>query len=392
MKNIAVLGSTGSIGTSTLDVISLNLDKFSISLLASDSNYKLLIKQCKKFNPKYVYLRDSNAARLFKDKLGSINLRTSIVNESDFLEIISIPEVDTVVAGIVGIAGLRSVYKAVEAGKRVLLANKESYVVAGELLNQLARKNKAIIFPIDSEHSAVHQCLSRQKSSIKDVHKLILTGSGGPFLMKKLEHFEKITPEEATLHPIWSMGKKISVDSATMMNKGLEVIEAKWLFDLAADKVEIIIHPEGIVHSMVEFKDASIIAQMSVPDMKIPIAYGLGFPNRIDSGSQHVSLEKVGKLNFLLPDLKKFPCIKIARDSLDSGGTSATLLNAANEVAVEAFLERKIKFTQIPEIISFVMDKIPKKTVKELECVLEADSKGRESAIKRMQKINGSNT
>ena len=392
MKNIAVLGSTGSIGTSTLDVISLNLDKFSISLLASDSNYKLLIKQCKKFNPKYVYLRDSNAARLFKDKLGSINLRTSIVNESDFLEIISIPEVDTVVAGIVGIAGLRSVYKAVEAGKRVLLANKESYVVAGELLNQLARKNKAIIFPIDSEHSAVHQCLSRQKSSIKDVHKLILTGSGGPFLMKKLEHFENITPEEATLHPIWSMGKKISVDSATMMNKGLEVIEAKWLFDLAADKVEIIIHPEGIVHSMVEFKDASIIAQMSVPDMKIPIAYGLGFPNRIDSGSQYVSLEKVGKLNFLLPDLKKFPCIKIARDSLDSGGTSAALLNAANEVAVEAFLERKIKFTQIPEIISFVMDKIPKKTVQELECVLEADSKGRESAIKRMQKINGSNT
>ena len=210
--------------------------------------------------------------------------------------------------------------------------------------------------------------------------------------MKKLEHFEKITPEEATLHPIWSMGKKISVDSATMMNKGLEVIEAKWLFDLAADKVEIIIHPEGIVHSMVEFKDASIIAQMSVPDMKIPIAYGLGFPNRIDSGSQYVSLEKVGKLNFLLPDLKKFPCIKIARDSLDSGGTSAALLNAANEVAVEAFLERKIKFTQIPEIISFVMDKIPKKTVQELECVLEADSKGRESAIKRMQKINGSNT
>lgn len=392
MNNIAVLGSTGSIGTSTLDVIGLNLDKFSVSLLASDSNFKLLLKQCKKFNPKYVYLRDSNAAKLLKDELGSLNLRTSIINESDFLETISLSKVDIVVAGIVGIAGLKSVYKAVEAGKRVLLANKESYVVAGELLNKLAKKHKAIIFPIDSEHSAIHQCLSGQKNISRDVHKLILTGSGGPFLTKKSEHFAKITPEEATLHPIWSMGKKISVDSATMMNKGLEVIEAKWLFNLTSDKIDILVHPESIVHSLVEFKDASIIAQMSVPDMKIPIAYGLGFPSRIVSGSQYLSLEQMSQLNFLLPDLEKFPCIKIARDALDSGGTSSVLLNAANEEAVAAFLERKIKFTQIPEIISFVMDKIPIKTVKELGCVLEADVIGREFAVKRVQEINGSNT
>ena len=242
-----------------------------------------------------------------------------------------------------------------------------------------------------SEMCIRDRCLSKKMDNSEDVQKLILTGTGGPFFFKSLKHFSQITPEEAIKHPVWSMGKKISVDSATMMNKGLEVIEARWLFKLTADKIDILVHPQGIVHSLVEFKDSSIIAQLSVPDMKIPIAYALGFPNRIESGSKRLSLENVGQLNFLSPDLEKFPCIRIARDALDTGGTASVLLNAANEEAVAGFLDKQIGFTQIPEIISFVMDTIPIKTVKELGCILEADIEGRELAINRINEINGSN-
>ena len=287
-----------------------------------------------------------------------------------------------------GIAGLKSVHAAVLAGKRILLANKESYVVAGELLNNLADLNKAKIFPIDSEHSAIHQCLEGKKETNDDIKRLVLTGSGGPFLNKDIKDFVYITPEEAINHPVWSMGRKISVDSATMMNKGLEVIEAKWLFKLDHRKIDILVHPEGIVHSLVEFQDASVIAQMSVPDMKIPIAYGLGFPERIKSGASSLRLDEIGQLNFSRPDLKKFPSINIAREALISGGTASTLLNAANEEAVGAFLNNKISFIQIPEIISFVMDTIPIKTVKTLESIFEADALGRESALNRMHQLN----
>ena len=392
MSKIAVLGATGSIGTSALEVIEANKDKFSISLLAADSNSKKIFQQCLKFNPKYVYLRNNSAAKELKKTLSTKNLRTVIIDESELLEIISLLEVDIVIAGIVGIAGLKLVHKAAESGKRILLANKESYVVAGELLNDLAKTNKATIFPIDSEHSAIHQCISGEKNIGKNVYKLILTGSGGPLLNISLKNFPKVTPEEAVCHPVWSMGKKISIDSATMMNKGLEVIEAKWLFNLSPDKIDILVHPEGIIHSMVEFKDASVIAQMSVPDMKIPIAYGLGFPSRIESNSKRLRLEQLENLSFFRPDLEKFPCIKIAREALESGGTATALLNAANEEAVAAFLDKKIKFTQIFEIISFVMDKNPIKAVKELGCILEADRQGRESSVNRINTINGSIT
>ena len=388
MKKIAILGSTGSIGTSTLKVIEANPRVFSVNLLAAESNTNLIFEQCQKFNPLYVYLKQDSSAKELKDKLSSKKLNTSVVDEDDFLKITSGSEVDIVVAGIVGVAGLKSVHAAVLAGKRILLANKESYVVAGELLNKLADLNKANIFPIDSEHSAIHQCLAGKKDTKDEVKRLVLTGSGGPFLDRNIKDFAYITPEEAVKHPVWSMGKKISVDSATMMNKGLEVIEAKWLFKLDPEKIEILIHPEGIVHSLVEFQDASVIAQMSVPDMKIPIAYGLGFPERIKSTSNSLRLEEIGQLNFSRPDLKKFPSIKIAREALISGGTASTLLNAANEEAVGAFLNKKISFIQIPEIISFVMDTIPIKTVKELGSILEADALGRESAINRMHQVN----
>ena len=388
MKKIAILGSTGSIGTSTLKVIEANPRVFSVNLLAAESNTNLIFEQCQKFNPRYVYLKQDSSAKELKDKLSSKKLNTSVVDEDDFLKITSGSEVDIVVAGIVGVAGLKSVHAAVLAGKRILLANKESYVVAGELLNKLADLNKADIFPIDSEHSAIHQCLAGKKDTKDEVKRLVLTGSGGPFLDRNIKDFAYITPEEAVKHPVWSMGKKISVDSATMMNKGLEVIEAKWLFKLDPEKIEILIHPEGIVHSLVEFQDASVIAQMSVPDMKIPIAYGLGFPERIKSTSNSLRLEEIGQLNFSRPDLNKFPSIKIAREALISGGTASTLLNAANEEAVGAFLNKKISFIQIPEIISFVMDTIPIKTVKELGSILEADALGRESAINRMHQVN----
>ena len=388
MKKVAILGSTGSIGTSTLNVIEANPDVFSITLLAAQSNINSIFEQSKKFSPNYLYLNDDSSSSQLRSKIDSINLNTTVVDEEDYLKILASNEVDIVVAGIVGVAGLKSIHKAVSAGKRVLLANKEAYVVAGELLNELAESNNSTIFPIDSEHSAIHQCLSGKTDTSGGVRKITLTGSGGPFLNRNLKEFEHITPEEAVNHPVWKMGKKISVDSATMMNKGLEIIEAKWLFGINSEKIDILVHPEGIVHSLVEFNDASVIAQLSVPDMQIPIAYGLGFPERISSKSQSLSLEKIGQLIFIKPDLLKFPSIGIARSCLESGGTSSSLLNAANEEAVKAFLDKKICFTQIAEIISFVMDTIPINTVKELGNVIEADFLGRESAQNRIQQLN----
>ena len=387
MKKIAILGSTGSIGNSTLNVIEANPGVFSITLLSAESNVDSIFNQIKKFKPKYVYLNDGSSSKELNSRLSSENLKTSLLNEKDYLDTIASNDVEIVVAGVVGIAGLKSIHKAVSAGKRILLANKEAYVVAGELLNTLAELNESTIFPIDSEHSAIHQCLSGKKDTPVGVKKIILTGSGGPFLNRNLKEFIHITPEEAVRHPVWKMGKKISVDSATMMNKGLEVIEAKWLFKIDSEKIDILVHPEGIVHSLVEFEDASLLAQMSVPDMKIPIAYGLGFPERIKSNSQRLSLEKIEQLNFCKPDLKKFPSIGMSRASLDSGGTSPSLLNAANEEAVRAFLNKKIYFTQITEIISFVMDTIPIKAVKELENIFQADTLARKSALTRIKQL-----
>lgn len=388
MKRVAILGSTGSIGCSTLSVIEANSNLFSVSLLAAESNVDLIFKQGKSFNSSFFYLDNEFASNKLNEQINSSELDSKVLNEEDYLDFIASDEVDIVVAGIVGIAGLKPIYRALSAGKRVLLANKEAYVVAGELLNEIAERNNSTIFPIDSEHSAIHQCLLGNTDDLVGIKRIILTGSGGPFLNKDLSTFDQITPEEAVNHPIWNMGKKISIDSSTMMNKGLEVIEAKWLFKIDSQKIEILVHPEGIIHSLVEFEDSSLIAQLSLPDMKVPIAYGLGFPSRIPSNSERLNLEEMGSLNFYKPDLEKFPSIKIARSCLESGGTAPSLLNAANEEAVQAFLDGKIGFTQITEIISFVMDKILLKDVKELETVFEADNLGRESAQKYIGQIN----
>ena len=377
--NIAILGSTGSIGHSTLEVIRQNKNDFSINLLTAKTNHTLLIEQCEEFNPEFVYLEDEQARKVFEGNLLDKKLQTCVIQSlKEFEEIIGSNETDVVVAGMVGIAGLMPVHFAIQKGKKVLLANKESYVVAGEYLNNLCKETGATIFPIDSEHSAIHQCLNNEANK-SGVSRIILTGSGGPFLNKDMEEFSSITPEQAINHPVWNMGKKISVDSSTLMNKGLEVIEARWLFDF--ENIEILIHPEGIIHSLVEFKDNSVLAQLSNPDMKIPIAYGLGYPNRINSGSNRLKLHEIKSLHFQEPDLNKFPCLKLAIDLLPVGGTSFSILNSANEECVAAFLDGRISYIQIYEIISKVLDRIEIKTVQSLQDVYESDKASRLEAF-----------
>ena len=373
--NIAILGSTGSIGNSTLEVIRQNKKDFSINLLVAKTNHKLLLEQCKEFNPEFVYLEDEQSRKILEGNISDKKLQTRVIQSSnEFEDVIGSNETDVVVAGMVGIAGLMPVHLAIQKGKKVLLANKESYVVAGEYLNNLCKKTGATIFPIDSEHSAIHQCLNNEENK-SGVSRIILTGSGGPFLNKKIEEFPFITPEQAINHPVWNMGKKISVDSSTMMNKGLEVIEARWLFD--TENIEILIHPEGIIHSLVEFKDNSVLAQLSNPDMKIPIAYGLGYPSRINSGSNRLNLHKIKSLHFQEPDFKKFPCLKLAIDLLPVGGTSYSILNSSNEECVAAFLDGRISYIQIYETISKVLDRIEIKTVQSLQDIYESDRASR---------------
>jgi 1-deoxy-D-xylulose-5-phosphate reductoisomerase len=384
--NVVVLGSTGSIGTSSLEVIDNNLDDFSILLLTADSSHDLLYKQCKKYKPKYAYLENKRCSVILKELVKKNGLSTKVLDSQlELNEIIGSEEADIVIAGMVGVVGLRPVYVSIASGKKVLLANKESYVVAGEFLNSLAKSSGSTIFPIDSEHSAIHQCLEGSKRHNQDVSKILLIGSGGPFRETDLSRLKSVTPEEAVAHPVWSMGRKISVDSATMMNKGLELIEARWLFNTL--NIEIIIHPEGIIHSLVEFKDKSVIAQLSLPDMKIPIAYGLGYPDRINSGSSSLDLTEISSLNFYKPDYDKFPCLKLATEAMASAGTSPAILNAANEVAVEAFLNKQISYLDIHKIISSVMDRMAINPVKELEQIFEADIQARELSLQTIKDI-----
>ena len=380
MRNLAILGSTGSIGSSTLDVVKSNPGMFDIQLLAAKSNHPLLLEQIKLFKPNYIYLEDESSFISIKDAIKDIDQSLEVINnEQDLLSLISSNIIDTVVAAVVGIAGLNGVEAALSSGKRVLLANKESYVVAGEYLNKICKENGGLIIPLDSEHSAIHQCLSRGNQKEK-ASRIILTGSGGPFLNKKKTDLANVTMEEAINHPIWTMGRKISVDSSTLMNKGLELIEAKWLFESDTNEIEIIIHPEGIVHSLVEFKDNSIIAQLGKPDMKIPIAYGLGFPNRINSNVESLNLSELGPLTFLDPDFDKFPCLGLATEALIAGGTAPALLNAANEVAVEAFLNESIKYLDIPRVISEVLEINEIKKVDNISSIKEVDLIARRSA------------
>ena len=380
MRNLAILGSTGSIGCSTLDVVKSNPGMFDIQLLAAKKNHPLLLKQIKLFKPNFVYLDDESSLIKLKSEIKSIDNTLEVIsNEQNLLDLISSNVIDTVVAAVVGIAGLNGVEAALSSGKRVFLANKESYVVAGEYLNKICKENEGLIIPLDSEHSAIHQCLSRASQKERP-SRIILTGSGGPFLNKEKSDLVNVTKEDAINHPIWKMGKKISVDSSTLMNKGLELIEAKWLFESYTKEIEITIHPEGVVHSLVEFKDRSIIAQMGKPDMKIPIAYGLGYPNRINSNVESLNLSELGALTFLDPDYDKFPCLGLAKEALMVGGTAPALLNAANEVAVEAFLCEEIEYLEIAKVISEVLERNEIENVDDIDLIKEVDLMARRSA------------
>ena len=384
MKSLSILGSTGSVGRSTLEVVRNNNSKFKIELLTAKSNFQLLIDQCREFAPKFVYLDDLSSQELFLEEAGSLLSKTSLLtNEEDLNQLLGSQGIDIVVAAMVGVAGLKPVYNAVKHGKHILLANKESYVVAGEILNNLSQRSGATIFPIDSEHSAIHQCLLGIEDQ-NSVVKLILTGSGGPFLDRDLKDLKNITPAEAIAHPVWNMGDKISVDSSTMMNKCLEIIEARWLFN--NKNIDVLIHPEGIIHSMVEFTDKSVVAQLSIPDMKIPIAHGLGFPEKISSGSDSINFEELGSLSFRAPDLEKFPSLVLAKDCINSGGTVFSILNASNEECVAAFLRGKIGYLDIYKIISEVLDKSDISAVKDLDEIFEADLISRKKTIELIKK------
>ncbi|MBI5021502.1 MAG: 1-deoxy-D-xylulose-5-phosphate reductoisomerase [Ignavibacteriales bacterium] len=353
-KNICILGSTGSIGANSLDVIARFPDKFNVQTLGTKNNINLLEKQIMKFHPKTVVVFDEIAAKSLRQKLKN---SVRVLSGTDGLkDIVSAKDVDIVINSLVGFAGLHPTLEAIKHGKTVALANKESLVVAGELIMPMVKKYNASLIPIDSEHSAIMQCLIGE--SFGNVNRIILTASGGPFLNTTKNNFSKITIKQALNHPNWSMGSKITIDSATMMNKGLEVIEARWLFNLPPEKIDVLIHPQSIIHSMVEFVDGSIKAQLGVPDMRIPIQYALTYPQRFKSNNATVDFFSLGQMTFFKPDKKKFRCLQLAYDAIKIGGTMPAVLNAANEVAVEKFLSGKLPFHKIPTVISTALDKI----------------------------------
>ncbi len=374
---IAILGSTGSIGKSSLDVItSMNEhgEDYYVTYLVTNKNVDLLYQQVKKFNPIGVVIVDEERASQFRSYLNGDKLKV-YSGKQGLMEVMSGGEFDVLISSLVGFAGLRPTLKALEAGKTVALANKETMVVAGEIVRETARKHNARILPVDSEHSAILQCFAGEDR--ESVARLILTASGGPFLNRTKAELENVTVEEALNHPNWKMGNKITIDSATLMNKGLEVIEARYLFDLPADRIDIVIHPQSIIHSMVEFVDGSIKAQLGVPDMKIPIQYALTYPERVMSKYQRIDFNKVGQLTFMKPDTEKFSLVRSAYDALRQGGTATAILNAANEAAVDLFLHRKIKFMQIPEFVQGALDSIPSKSSPDIEDIFEADRAAR---------------
>ena len=378
---ISILGSTGSVGESTLAVIDEN-PAYKVFALTAHRNVKLLFDQCEKYKPEFAVLSEA-AAPEFNTMLVRSNLDTKLlVGESGLIEVASNPSVDIVMAAIVGAAGLESTLAAASSGKRLLLANKESLVMSGGLLKQAARDSGAEILPIDSEHNAIFQCLPLTTSSTYEkggsgVEKVVLTASGGPFLNTPIEQLVSVTPKQACLHPKRSMGRKISVDSATMMNKGLEFIEACYLFDLDPSQVDVLIHPQSIVHSMVHYKDGSVLAQMASPDMRVPIAYGLAWPKRIASGVEPLDLATEEPLQFLKPDLSRFPCLQLGIEAAGERGTAPTVLNAANEVAVEAFLGGEIGFVEIPSIIEAVRSQIPCEPAHSLAIIQDFDRQAR---------------
>lgn len=383
-QKLVVLGATGSIGVNTLDVVSRHPDRYEVLALSAQNKVDRLAEQCVRFRPRYAVVGSDEAAASLEGLLRPSGSGTVVLAGIEALErIASLPEADTVMAAIVGAAGLRPSLAAARAGKKILLANKEALVMAGPVFMKEVQRNRSILLPIDSEHNAIYQSLPRDYSSnleISGVRRILLTASGGPFRQMSQESLEQVTPDQACAHPNWVMGRKISVDSATMMNKGLEVIEAHWLFNAPPERIEVVIHPQSVIHSMVEYADGSVIAQLGNPDMRTPIAYALGFPERIEAGVEPLDLCRIGTLNFERPDFQRFPCLRLAYEALSEGGNAPAVLNAANEVAVEAFLGGNLGFTRIPGVIAQTLADVPWKEVASMEDVLAADGVAREVA------------
>ncbi len=386
MKNISILGSTGSIGVNAIDVIWNNPDRFKIVALSACTNVELLRQQIERFKPMVVSVIDERHAKELK-KIMNPSIRTEILfGKEGYREVATVQEADMVISAMVGSAGLLPTLEAIEAGKDIALANKEVMVMAGKIVVEKACEKGVRILPVDSEHSAIFQCIDGH--SRKDIRRIILTASGGPFFHLSKEKLADVKPASALKHPNWRMGRKITIDSASMMNKGLEVIEASWLFSIPIDNIEVHIHPQSIVHSMVEYVDGSVIAQLGVPDMRIPIAYALSFPERLPRSEPFLDLLTAGIIEFFRPDFEKFPSLKLAYEAGKVGGTMPAVLNAANEVAVEAFLEEIVKFTDISKIIEGVIARHQPKEFFTLEEIFEADLWARGSAKKIIERIN----
>lgn len=385
MIGLTLLGATGSIGLSTLDVVSRHKDKYEIVALTANRNIELLAEQCETWKPKYAVIAEHDLAESLRTTLTSKGIDTEVLSGSEGLQYVAaLPEAHYVMAAIVGAAGLLPTLAAAKAGKRVLLANKESLVMSGKLFMDTIYESGAELLPIDSEHNAIFQSMPANfKDGLSEtgVEKILLTASGGPFRTTPLDELKSVTPEQACAHPNWDMGRKISVDSATMMNKGLEVVEACWLFDTEPEKIQVVLHPQSVIHSMVQYVDGSVLAQLGNPDMRTPIAHGLAWPERIASAVEPLNIFDVAHLDFEIPDLERFPCLRLAREAMSAGGTSTAILNAANEVAVEAFLNNQIRFTEIPQLVETAMENISRVEADSIDTVLSADAEARRFAL-----------
>ena len=382
MQSVTVLGSTGSIGKSTLDVLARHPERYQVLALTANSQVALLLQQVIQFQPQFAVMRDADAAQQLENALRREGLATQVLSGEEGLCQVA-ADADITMAAIVGAAGLLPTLAAVEAGRKVLLANKEALVMAGGLFMQAVARSGATLLPIDSEHNAIFQCLPTDNGGgvrEQGVRRILLTASGGPFRSRSLASLATVTPDEACAHPNWSMGRKISVDSATMMNKGLELIEACWLFDTPPALVEVVVHPQSVVHSMVEYVDGSVLAQLGNPDMRTPIAHALAWPERIDSGVGSLDLIAQGRLDFEAPDPQRFPCLRLAREAAEAGGCASAVLNAANEVAVAAFLDEQLAFVEIPRVLEAVMSRVESVEPETLEAVQAADAQARRVA------------
>lgn len=392
MRNIAILGSTGSIGRNTLDVIRLHRDAFSVIALSAFDNVPLLLEQAKEFQVKHIVIANPIAAKMHTDLIQQSGFKGKIhIGTEALCEIARTNEIDTLMAAIVGAAGLPSTLAAAKAGKRILLANKEALVMAGDFLVKTILESGAELLPVDSEHNAIFQCLTdyRLDKPLTDygVRRLILTASGGPFRNKELSELHHVSPEEACAHPNWRMGQKISVDSATMMNKGLEVIEAKWLFNAKIEQLEVILQPQSIIHSMVEYIDGSVLAELGLPDMRTPIAHVLGFPTRIKSPVGSLDFATLKQLEFFPADYDRFPCLALAFDALKQGGGATVVLNAANEIAVEGFLSKQIRFTDIARVVAQTMDWVQSASLFTLDDIMALDAETRLVSLQLMRQL-----